>query len=157
MKKHFIGGFLLGMGLLLSCTGAWAGFDSVQGVWTGDGVRYGLDGKELESFQVKVDQTAEGDDILKTVAEAILPDGQVITHRQKMTKKDGVYHLEGSSGQGTGYYLGDGVFQGEMADGAGKGMVLTTVSMGDWMRILVTLTENGRPVGYVRESLHRTK
>ncbi|MCB0412212.1 MAG: hypothetical protein KDD22_06780 [Bdellovibrionales bacterium] len=124
--------------------------------WEGDGALFGIDGSQLGTYNLVVENSKQGDKIDSLVTIA-LPDGSTHQEQCQITEKTSEQWVsQCSSGEGGGQCYGEGLCMSYVENGNGTAHATTIVFDGpSKMRLLRTELKDGQAVKIFREKLQK--
>ena len=131
-------------------------FASTTDVWEGSGILFNEKVEQIGSYTLVVENTKTSRQIQSYVAVS-LPDGKIIKQQCLMTEsKEGTWNSKCDHGAGGGQCFGNGLCMSYEKDSKGKAYATTIIKDGNSdMRLLRTELQDGKPVHFFREKLHK--
>ncbi len=125
------------------------------GLWLGRGVMFTPGGELASEYEVRMTRDREGERETQHI-EVLLPDGDSLQIEQTLAMEGDRFLVEGSSGEGGGYNLGDGMVLAHSRLADGKEQVQVIAMDGDEeMRIVRIELQGGEATRFFRESYRR--
>ncbi len=144
--------------LALALTLSRAAFAQNTDVWTGPGSLFDVQGKSLGNYNLVVERTKSGSQILSLIT-VTLPDGAIQKQQCSITETSATaWKSECDHGKGGGHCFGEGLCISYEENSMGRAFSTTIVMDGaDNMRLVRTELQNGRAVRFFREKLQKNK